>query len=140
MKSNDSLTTPLALAIACVTLSTASFAAIAGKVESFPVLINKNADRSGSARGALRTARRSSNAYEFIQCTVGATETSQSTTLGGNCLAQNAKGDAAICFTKNPALLENIRSATDYSHVSFSWRPDGSCTSIQFSVSSTLLP
>lgn len=142
MMSNNPTSHRLAVAIAGAALCMASFAATAGKVESFPVRVEVAADGSGSASGAMRSARRSSNTTEWIGCNVVAFQNtlSEPVSVTGACQAQNAAGRTVACVTSNPKLLEVVQSATDYSFILFAWRADGSCRTIRHTNASTLLP
>lgn len=129
---------------ATLPLVLSSFAAAAGTTEAFRVQMLTFNDGSGTAVGDLRTARRSSNALERIGCTMVTTETKvgdpTSVRHAGTCQARDAAGQTATCFTRNPRLLDSMQAATSYGFVRFDWRVDGSCKSITYTHSSTLLP
>lgn len=118
--------------------------ALAGKAASFPVTIVKFNDGTVAATGDTRSARRSSNSSERIECNVTAFETSagdpNSVRFLGSCTAQDAGGRTAVCITRNPRLLEIINNATSYAFILFEARSDGGCRRIGYTHSSTLLP
>ena len=128
--------------IAAVMLALTFTGAHAGSTSPVPVFV----DLDGQvAFGDMVTARYSTNKLEFIGC--GA----RSFDLGGGglfvfgfCQAQDAEGNSANCFTENPDLIDQIKSISAYSFITFSWDLDEGgdmiCTGIGNSTQSFYLP
>lgn len=125
-------------AIATLTLSLASSAALAGLTQPFVVevdLVNR------IASGDTVTARYSRNDVEFIGCGIRKIEDGVGGVFTfGFCQAQNIDEEQITCFTENPELLDAISSQPDFAFITFSWDEDEVCTRIGNSNQSFYLP
>lgn len=87
------------------------------------------------------TARFSDNYGEFIGCGVRVFEDGASSAFEfGFCQAEDADGERGFCNTQNAALLQAMKSTSDFSFTTFSWNADGECTRIGFSTQSFYIP
>lgn len=122
-------------------LALGSSVAMAGLIQSQPVVVTANADGSGSARGGMATARGSANDVEYIGCGVRKyVDDAGAVTAYGFCQASNATGVTGFCSTENAELLDTIENVADYSFVSFSWGSNGQCRFIGISTQSFYIP
>ena len=125
--------------VGALTLSSA--AAMAGLVQSVPVTVTLNADGSGSANGAMTTARFSANDVEYIGCGVRKFDDGAGGVISyGFCQASDEKGNVGFCSTENAALLEAVQSISAYSFITFAWNKDGTCRLIGNSTQSFYIP
>lgn len=115
--------------------------AVAGLFQPAPVFIVINDDTSGFAQGDMWTARTADNNVEFIGCGTRVIELAGGGTfLFGFCQAEDADDTIAFCFTENQDLLDAMKSASDFSFITFNWDEFGECTRIGFSTQSFYLP
>lgn len=122
-------------------LALSSSIALAGRVQSVPVVVTVNADGSGQANGNMATARASANDVEYIGCGVRKyLDNAGGVTSSGFCQAGDAAGVTASCFTDNAELLDTIENVADYSFVTFTWTSDGRCRMIGISTQSFYIP
>ena len=87
------------------------------------------------ARGALSSARASSDTTQYIGCRVS----TSSTTFGTFCFARDAAGAVKTCTSTSPNLAQAAYSLSDASEVLF-FVSGGTCTSIYAYNSSYFLP
>ena len=116
----------------------ASSAALAGKVQPFPVEVDLT---TRLAQGDTVTARYSDNEVELIGC--GIRKLSDGVggiATFGFCQATDREKENIICNTQDAGLLDAISSSSDYSFITFSWDKENVCTRIGFSNQSFYLP
>jgi hypothetical protein len=96
------------------------------------------------AKGQLAGARASTDTMQLITCTLTVSDSLPDQEGGtfsiGNCLARDARGVVGFCATWDSGMLATIAALQGDSNVSFSWAPNGSCTSIETSQGSHLEP
>ncbi|MDJ0938176.1 MAG: hypothetical protein QNJ00_00300 [Woeseiaceae bacterium] len=119
------------VATAIALLSTAAYA---GQKTPFPVdvdLVNL------TASGDMLTAANARNDNEFIGCgSRSISDGAGGVFRFGFCQAEDADGERAFCNTSDAGLLDEIRTVSDFSFVTFSYNEDGECTRIGFSTQS----
>lgn len=120
-----------------------SGAAFAGFTQSVPVVV----DLDGQfAAGNQTTARTSANDLEYIGCGTRNTSDGVFSFRFGFCQAGDANGVEVLCFTEDPALIDEMRSNSSYSFITFGWREgsgglgDYECIRVGFSTQSFYLP
>lgn len=128
------------ISIALVAFFMASMA-MAGLKNTQPVDVTLESDGSGNALGDMVTARFDGGPDEFIGCGIRV----YSDGAGGSfefgfCQAEDADGDRAFCNTQDKALLQAMKSTSDFSFITFGWNSDGECTRIGFSTQSFYIP
>jgi hypothetical protein len=103
--------------------------ALAGVRESRRVFVNITQHR---AEGSVGSTRNSSNASEYIQCTMSADAAGN----GIACLALDANGVAATCYINNPpqAFFNVLNQLEGDSMLTFFWEyPSQRCTALMVS-------
>lgn len=110
-------------------------AALAGQVQ--PALVDVDL-AGGVATGDMLSARADAGADVFIGCGIREFDDGAGSSFSfGFCQAEDAAGDAVICFTENADLLEALRAGSDRSFITFGFVDDGAggftCNSIGFS-------
>ena len=118
-------------------MSLASALAFAGAVTSISVEVELNDDGSGTASGAMVTARTSDNDFELIGC---GTKEFKNFTGFGFCQAADFEDNYIVCTTTKPHLLDAMKATGDYSYIRFDVDKKGECTRIDFSTQSFYLP
>ena len=119
----------------CFTL--VSSVAVAGLTQ--PAAVEVDLDNF-MASGDMRTARNAKDNDVFIGCGVRTLVGGAEPFYFGFCQAEDAEGDAIVCFTQNQDLLFAMNATADNSFVTFSWDENGECTRIGFSTQSFYLP
>ena len=118
-----------------------SSAALAGFARPVPVEVDLD---EMYALGDMYTARTADEDNVFIGCGVRYVDFGGGLIAWGFCQAQDAEGDRITCYTQNEALLDRVRSTSDYSFITFSWEDDGAggatCIRVGFSTQSFYLP
>lgn len=118
-----------------------SSAAMAGLVNEFPVTVALNPDGSGTAAGAMPTARFSKDKVMYIGCGVRRFDDGAGGVLTfGFCQASTADAVVGFCESENATLLTSIGDQDDFSFITFSWDAAGECTSIGNSTQSFYIP
>jgi hypothetical protein len=118
-----------------------SAVAVAGQFNNVPVEIFDNEDGSFRVTGNMTSARISDNDVEYIGCGTRSTDVG-----GGNiaefgfCQARDSAEVRAFCFTFNPALIQTIKSISDYSFLLFNINDVGECMSVGVSTQSFYIP
>lgn len=124
-----------------VAMTLISSAVVAGYVQPVPVDVDLDAEY---ALGDMFTARTDEGANVFIGCGVRYVDLGGGLFAWGFCQAEDADGDKILCYTQNEALLDRVRSTSDYSFITFSWTDDGNggaeCVRVGFSTQSFYLP
>ena len=118
--------------------------AFAGLHQPAPIIINLVSGVGGQAQGDMLTAANSVNSDEFIGCGTRSFDDGMGTAFRfGFCQVQEDGGESITCFTESDALLDEMRAASDFSFVTFSWTDDGAgnltCTRVGFSTQSFYL-
>ncbi len=82
---------------------------------------------SGQAVGCMGGARNSADNVQYMICRVGGN-------VYGNkwasCLAQDANGNSASCYTTAIGLVERVSTVRSDSLILFNWDGNGNCTNI----------
>jgi len=127
------------LAAASAIATILSGAAIAGKVQPAPVVVDL---ANNTAGGDMISARDAANENEFIGCGVRKFDDGAGGAWAyGFCQAEDAKGNRAFCSTDNEDLLDAIEASADFGYVTFNWNPKTeTCTRIGFSNQSLYVP
>lgn len=123
--------------IAIAVMSLVSALAFAGATNFATVVVEQNADGSGTASGDMVTARTSDNAFELIGC---GTKEFKNFTGFGFCQAADSEDNYIVCTTTKPHLLDAMKATGDYSFIRFDVDKKGECTRIDFSTQSFYLP
>lgn len=98
----------------------------------------------GYAEGALGVIRNSSNATEYISCTVSRTEVLNSSGVvvryvsGISCTAVDASGQRVSCTANDPMLLDAFVGVSSESVIGFEFDTRAVCTDVVVYESSTL--
>lgn len=87
-----------------------SAGAYAGAVTVSTVAID-----SQTASGALSQARNASNSSEYIECSSGASSTTN--VHYSHCIARDAAGNSFSCTTHNPKLIAVAQSVSEHSFI-----------------------
>ena len=128
------------LLLSCV-LTVISSAAFAGASSVAPVVIELE---EMLVYGDMKSSRFSENKNEFLGC-----GTRTSSFPGGDevyewgfCQAGVSEdtGTKAFCMTRDPALLNEIRSLSAFSFIVFRWNAEGDCDYIGTSSQSVYIP
>lgn len=116
----------------------ASGATLAGLETSAPVTV----DAEGRvAEGAMGSARYSRNDVEYIGCGVEHTDLGGGDTfVVGFCEARDSLGQAVVCTTVRPEMIQAIATISDTSHIRFIWNEFSDCVQIRISTNSQYLP
>jgi hypothetical protein len=133
-KDEIKMKTRCVLSIAALSLATT--VASAGLVQPAPVTIDLAAR---VASGDMRSARISPNKFAYIGCGVRYFAAGGSYMFCQAGLTQDAT-QQITCFSDSPALLEAVKSISDYSYIVFRWDVNGNCTSIGNSTQSFYAP
>ena len=118
----------------------ASTVAMAGLTSPQPVAVTVNADMSGSATGAMTSARFTANRVEYIGCGVRYYASGSSVYRYGWCQAANSAGTSVFCSVDGTDLLDAIVGLANYSYITFGWDAAGNCTRIGYSTQSMYIP
>ncbi len=105
----------------------------AGNYVNYQTYVSLYSGGGGYAAGVVSAARNSSDAQQYIGCQV---IVSSSGTANGTCYANELGGEYLVCSSSVPALIEQMRSISDNSFVSFNASSTGACTSINVHQSS----
>ena len=105
----------------------AQTAAYAGYSYPSTVSVYNSSSGGGSASGAIRPARYSSDSTQYISCTI-ASDAVSSTYV--SCSARNSAGASLYCYTTTPstAALHALASVSDTSFIYFQVNSAGKCT------------
>jgi hypothetical protein len=106
----------------------AAGAAMAGYKLSSQVSVTQNADGSGSARGALGSARNSVDSLQYIGCE-HYVYTSPFFVDTMHCFARTSAGVVATCYSTEPTFIAAAASMSGDSYVSFTFDSNAVCTS-----------
>ncbi|WP_375756288.1 hypothetical protein [Corallococcus exercitus] len=98
-------------------LSTASFAGSKGGMSVYVDTVNRHFN------GSMGTARNSADSNQNLYCYI-------SSSGYGVCMATDAAGTNASCFTNNAGMVSVINSLNSDSYVQISYDSAGTCTSI----------
>lgn len=122
------------LLAAAVSLGLVSHAAFAGL--SQPAQVEVDLENS-LAQGDMLTAALSKSQNVFIGCGTRNFEVgTEDVFVLGFCQAEDAAGEAIVCTTQNPGLVQAIRAISDFSYIQFRWDESGQCTNIGISTQS----
>lgn len=112
---------------------------MAGVVNDFNVTIDLT---ERTAMGNMKTARFSADAEEFIDCGTRTARNPDGTIFYWSfCQAGlSTSEENAFCFTQDIELINQIRSMSTYSFVTFRWDESGECTYVGQSTQSFYIP
>lgn len=100
---------------------------------SYPSLVSVYTySGGGSASGAVRPARYSSDATQYISCAMASDAVSSAYV---SCSARNSAGSYLYCYTSTPstAALNTLSSVNDTSFIYFQVNSAGKCTYLSIS-------
>jgi hypothetical protein len=132
------MTKTMAVMAAFAALVVAGSVAAAGTRYDQPVDIIEYTDGSGFAEGALGTVRNAPGDYAEIGCFFA--KYVEAETTRATCYAFDEDGNAAICSTTNPSLLETIAFTSDTAYIRYWFDASGRCTDIDVEVGSGFAP
>jgi hypothetical protein len=113
------------LALATIaTIGLCTGALFAGVKYSYPVTINTT---TRTVTGSLGTARSSSDAFQFIGCTVYASSTGFQQM---QCGAMDSKAKQAICYSMDPAFIAMVGAIGPASYIYFTYDANANCTAV----------
>lgn len=131
-------------AVALTVMMALSTAAWAGAKSSYSIVINLSGS-TGTAMGAVGSARNSADSIQYIGCAVYTSVASDE--LGNpyykefvSCSARDVNNLTVSCSSADPVLVQVAHAMTSDAHLTFSWDDSGACTSLRTRTDSRYAP